>query len=84
MIEKKVLEAKLRLEKMSKEQELQKKEEEITEQKRELELVRKDLETGKQKLPATPQVYIYLLMKICHHTHDASIRYKPFLVPELP
>ena len=52
----KVLEAELKLEKMSKEQELQKREKEITEHKKELESVRKELEREKQRPPALQEV----------------------------
>ena len=52
-----MLEAKLTLEKMSKEQELQKTEKEITaEHKKELESVRKELEREKQKPAALQEV----------------------------
>ena len=55
--EKKVLEAELKLEKMSKNQELQKREKEITaEHKKELESVRKELEREKQTPPALQEV----------------------------
>ena len=57
MTEKKVLEAELKLEKMSKNQELQKREKETTaEHKKELESVRKELEREKQTPPALQEV----------------------------
>ena len=52
----KVLEVELRLEKMSKKQELQEREKEITEQRKELESVRKELEREKQKPPVPQEV----------------------------
>ena len=66
MTEKKVLEAELKLEKMSNNQEMQKREKEVTEYKRELELVKKELETEKQKPPTLQEVAF--LMQILHLT----------------
>ena len=66
MTEKKVLEAELKLEKMSNNQEMQKREKEVTEYKRELELVKKELEMEKQKPPALQEVAF--LMQILHLT----------------
>ena len=53
------MEAELRLEKMSKKQELQEREKEITEHKRELESVQTELLAEKQKMQSLQEVNIY-------------------------